>query len=74
MAASCKNYDLQSRFGEYIVGTASELTKLPTTKRGGIDELKGYSPCINGSECVVLKPSLAVYFLDGETDTWIQRS
>lgn len=73
MAASCTSYNLSSKKGEYVVGTEDEIEKLPTTTEYGKEELASYSPCVNGSECIVLNPILSVYFLDGETDTWVKR-
>lgn len=71
MAASCTNYDATTHKGEYVIGSMAEINKLPTTKKYGTNELENYAPCCNGSECIVLNPTLSVCFLDGDTDSWV---
>ena len=73
MAATCTNYNPATKKGKYVVGTVDELSQLPTTTTYGNGELAHHSPCSNGSECIVLNPSLMVYFLDGSTNTWVKR-
>lgn len=65
----CTNYDSDNTAASFVVSNAAELSKLPTTKTPGVENLKNVKFAWHGSDAFVLGTG-DVYMLDGDTDTW----
>lgn len=53
----------------FIASNDDEITKLPTTKTKGQDNLSIYRSVGHGSTCLCISTG-NLYILDGETDIW----
>lgn len=64
--------DYVSRYCEFAVDSASDISKLPTTTSAGQDNLSTIKSCCNGSIAYLSDSAFTVWTLNGETDTWKQ--
>lgn len=67
--ASLTNKNYSTGYTEFAISGAAELGKLPTTSRGGTDELAGTEKVAEGSAAYTTDGALDLYILTSG-DVW----
>lgn len=66
------NYNHDTKYAEFSVSAASEISSLPTTTNGGTGAGAGLTPVAAGSIAYVTDADMDFYVLNGASDTWIK--
>lgn len=57
-------------YGEFSADSVADLDDLPTTTHGGKNNLQTIGAICQGSNVFLNDGSMAIYILNGDTDTW----
>ena len=68
--AALTNYNYTTDYAEFAIGDSSEISKLPTTHRGGTDELAAIDRPIKAGIAYTTDGNFDIYTLDAGTDVW----
>ena len=73
MAASMISIDNKTRYAQFAIDTAEDISLLPTTKAAGKDNLSTVVNCLQGSIARVINEDGVYYQLDS-TDVWHKKT
>ena len=69
--ASLINMNYSTGYAEFSIDSESEISKLPTTKKAGTDELHDVNAVTAGSIARLSDGTYGMYVLNGDTDEWV---